>query len=154
MTITSKSNSRAGQGAEEKTRRLSLVLDGYSDRLRALTACTPKFKSGQIRALWPHIRDAIAAGHKLKQIWECLGQNGLALSYSRFRYYVATLKRSEPREQQHTRSSVPFGTPSGTRVNISAGETPRDALANLRERMNNRPGFEFDSRPPDVKKLI
>jgi hypothetical protein len=118
--------------------------------LGALTEDQPKFKSAQIALLWPEIKDAIAGGHKLRQIWECLGEDGVHLSYSKFRYYIARLKHTDTSGQgaPHPRTAPPAR--KGTDPVLPA----HDPLANLRDRLSKRPGFEFDERPPDIKKLI
>lgn len=120
-----------------------------SERLSALADATPKFKSGQIRGLWPQITDALARGHKLKQIWECLNNEGLAVSYSRFRHIVADLKRSHAAGGKiRARSQRPIQLGGST-------ETPEiDPAANLRERLNNRSGFHWDESPRNLKKLV
>jgi hypothetical protein len=116
---------------------------------RALREGRPKFKSAQIGLLWPEIQEAVAGGHKLRQIWECLNEDGIHLSYAKFRYYVARLKRNEMsgREVQHSATGA-------ARKKADASLPAHDALANLRERLNKRPGFEFDERPPDIRKLV
>jgi hypothetical protein len=119
--------------------------------LGALTEVQPKFKSAQIGLLWPEIKEAIAGGHKLRQIWERLGEDGIHLSYSKFRYYIARLKRIET-------SGKGAAPPSHAAQSVRKGADPvspaHDPLANLRDRLSKRPGFEFDERPPDIKKLI
>jgi hypothetical protein len=120
-----------------------------SEHLSALVDAAPKFKSGQIQGLWPQITDALAGGHKLKQIWESMSRDGLDVSYSRFRHVVAYLKRSHPiddksrpRPDRRTQRSIDPESPDF------------DPARNLRERLNKRPGFQFDERPPDLKKLV
>jgi hypothetical protein len=126
--------------------------------LSALLEGRPKTKSGQIRWLWPNIKAALRDGHQLKHVWECLVQDGVNLSYSKLRWYVARLRKLEaagadlPGDGTEPEVTRALGAlPNGA----SNSDTPkRDALANLRDRMNKRPGFEFDERPPDEKKLI
>jgi hypothetical protein len=36
----------------------------------------------------------------------------------------------------------------------TAEAAPYDPLANLRDRLTRRPGFQYDDRPPDEGKLI
>lgn len=120
-----------------------------SEYLSALAEGAPKFKSGQVRALWPQIVDALARGHKLKQIWEWLSRDGLEVSYSRFRHCIADLKRSQPVDDV-----VGPRLTKRTPRQMNTDRAGTDPLANLRDRLNKRPGFEFDERPPDIKKLI
>jgi hypothetical protein len=50
---------------------------------------------------------------------------------------------------------VEFDTASKAMRTTPDSDIPkRYALANLRERTNKRPGFEFDDRLPDPKKLV
>jgi hypothetical protein len=76
------------------------------------------------------------------------------LSWSKFRTYIVRLRKLEaagadmPRGGAESRDAVP------TNRTPHSDSPKRDALANLRDRTDKRPGFEFDERPPDVKKLI
>jgi uncharacterized protein YcaQ len=55
-------------------------------------------------------------------------------------------------------ASVQAGSPLDVPLTNPASRTaevaPYDPLANLRDRLTRRPGFEYDGRPPDEKKLI
>ncbi len=109
----------------------------------------PKYKSAQIRLLWPEIKKALADGHKLRQIWERVGEDGVQLSYSKFRSYIARLKRVGRSGQD---AQLPDINESSRKA---APESPEyDPAKNLHERLNKRPGFQFDERPPDLKKLV
>jgi hypothetical protein len=128
--------------------------DAEVSQLSSLIDTRPQSKLGQVRRLWPEIKAALRDGHQLKQVWECLVHDGVELSWSKFRTYIVRLRKleasgadlpgegTEPREASPPNRAAPPDVPK------------RDALANLRERMNKRPGFEFDERPPDPKKLI
>ena len=151
------SSDRVAKDAEEKTTaaptRLSL---SCVSSLAALAGQRPRTKAGQVQWLWPQIKSALREGHKIRDIWECLVKDGLDVSYSRLRWYVARLRRLES-----AGSAVPTIPPDQKRAPLSvsdaeqrSGPTSRDPLANLRERLNKRPGFQFDERPPDEKKLI
>ncbi|MEP6755969.1 MAG: TraK family protein [Chthonomonadales bacterium] len=111
----------------------------------------PQSKLGRIRWHWPDIKAALRDGHQLKQVWECLVLDGIDLSYSKFRTYIVRLRRLEA-----AGADLP-GSASPTRETgppLQQVTLKRDPLANLRDRVNKRPGFEFDERPPDRKKLI
>jgi hypothetical protein len=148
---------RAAKAAGEKTTTAAARLPFSSGTsLATLSGERPRTKAGQVQWLWPQIKCALREGHKIKDIWECLVADGLELSYSRLRWYIARLKRLEaagaaeptlPPAQERAPVLVNHAEPS-TRL------TRRDPLANLRDRLNKRPGFEFDERPPDEKKLI
>ncbi len=126
--------------------------------LSVLIDAKPQTKAGQVQWLWPQIKSALREGHQLKQVWQCLVSDGLEISYSRLRWYVARLKKLEaagadlPSANWKTQAAEAKGK---SLSESSIPERPKhDALANLRQRMNKRPGFEFDERPPDETKLI
>jgi hypothetical protein len=135
--------------------------------LSALPAHRPARKSAQIRRLWPEISEALAAGHTIGDIRRELALDGLEISYSNLRTHVARLRRSRPLQPIVNRHDAPTAPPP---TNVPAGASPAvpptnpasctaeaapyDPLANLRDRLTRRPGFEYDDRPPDEKKLI
>ena len=126
--------------------------------LSVLIEAKPQTKAGQVQWLWPQIKSALREGHKLKQVWQCLVEDGLQISYSRLRWYVARLKKLEaagadlPGANWRTQAAEAKGKSVSE---SSIPERPKhDALANLRQRMSKRPGFEFDEHPPDEAKLI
>ena len=150
------SSDRAAANAGEKTVPAPSRLPNLPESsLAALVEQKPRTKAGQLQRLWPHIKAALREGHTLLDVRERLIEAGLELSYSKLRSYVARLKRLEaagadlPRVDTEQKN-LPVVSDS------AAGEAakPRDPLANIRDRMNRRPGFQFDERPPDEKKLI
>ena len=135
--------------------------------LNALPGHRPARKSAQIRWLWPEISEALAAGHTIGDIRRELALDGLEISYSNLRTHVARLRRSRPLQpivNRHALPTVPpaAGVPAGAYPAVpptnpasrTAEGAPYDPLANLRDRLNRRPGFQYDDRPPDEKKLI
>ena len=140
------------RGTGPSGKRLPAGLDAWPRVVKfgALASGRPKYKSAQIRLLWPEIKKALADGHKLRQIWESLDEDGIHLSYSKFRSYVARLKGLDGTEQ-----AAPTTNAKDAARTATGGESPDfDPARNLRERLNNRPGFQFDERPPDLKKLV
>jgi hypothetical protein len=134
--------------------------------LKALPKRRPVRKSAQIRWLWLEIREALAAGHTINDLWEELARDGLAISYSKLRTYVARLRKADQQRavdsgpdprivtSPGTWTEVPSGGQPPKRGNRGVEPTGYDPLANLRERLTRRPGFNYDDRPPDEKKLI
>lgn len=112
----------------------------------------PKTKIGQIRWRWPEILMAFAAGHSLKDVWKELGRDGIDLSYSKFRSYVARLRKTHSVSRAPVLADVDAG--HSPRPESKAATPIRDPLANLREKTARRPGFEYDESPPDESKLI
>jgi hypothetical protein len=128
--------------------------------LNVLTAQRPRGKMAQIRWLWPGIVEAIEAGHTLKEICAHLQQYGLDISYSLFRHYAARL-RHRGATKQHAKGTTVAAvrtaasiSPAAPARGTDAVPSPFDPLANLRERLANRPGFQFEERPPDDSKLF
>ena len=95
---------------------------------------------------------ALAAGHSLKDVWEELGRDGIELSYSKFRSYVARLRKTQSVGQ--TPALADPDAAHSPRPERKAVAQVRDPLANLREKTARRPGFEYDESPPDESKLI
>lgn len=135
--------------------------------LNALPSHRPARKSAQIRWLWPEISEALAAGHTIGDIRRELALDGLEISYSNLRTHVARLRKSNPLQPNVNRHAMPTvppaasvqaGSPLDVPLTNPASRTaevaPYDPLANLRDRLTRRPGFEYDGRPPDEKKLI
>ena len=135
--------------------------------LSALPAHRPARKSAQIRWLWPEISEALAAGHTIGDIRRELALDGLEISYSNLRTHVARLRKSNPLQPIVNRHAVPTVPPAASvqagapladpptkPTSRAAAVAPYDPLANLRDRLTRRPGFEYDGRPPDEKKLI
>jgi hypothetical protein len=95
-----------------------------------------------------------------------LALDGLEISYSKLRTYIARLRKTDP--QILAPNDIPYrgamlsnapsaeipGAEATFRVISTVKPPDYDPLANLRERLIRRPGFHYDDRPPDVKKLI
>jgi hypothetical protein len=138
-----------------------------SAHLGTLSKRKPARKSAQVRWLWPEIRAALAAGHSIGDVRQELALDGIEISYSKLRTYVAQLRKAHPREAPVYCVPEPsVAASNGPTVEIPPSARPTgptlssvippvyDALANLRERLTRRPGFQYDDRPPDEKKLI
>jgi hypothetical protein len=113
----------------------------------------------QIRWLWPEICEAFGAGHSLKHICEHLNQCGLGITYSLLRQYATRLRRAAAKHNPKRALAVPVRASGRARTgtaepSIDAVPSGFDPLANLRERLAKRPGFQFEERPPDDSKLF
>ena len=148
------SSDRAAKDAEETTTAAAQRLPLQTcTSLAALSGEKPRTKAGQVQWLWPQIKSALRDGHKIRHIWECLVEDGLELSYSRLRWYVARLRRMEAAGTDLPKNDLDQNKfPANPGQNLAA--IRRDPLANLKTHLNKRPGFEFDERPPDEKKLF
>ena len=130
------------------------------NRLRARLLEKPRTKAGQVRQVWPDIRNLLAGGHRLKDIWTWLNEIGLQIGYARLSHYVGELRLRDQAAQAQ------FGTRSATQTTADSrsSSTPvpnralvrgqgSDPLANVLERESKRPGFNYNAEP-DRNKLI
>jgi hypothetical protein len=140
------------------------------NRLRKRLREKPRTKAGQVRQAWPDIRDLLAAGHSLKDVWAWVNEIGLKIGYGRLSHYIGQLRRRDEaaqlqiREPQAELSEAVIRASAQNRPRIQ-DETPptasltaiqgklRDPLENVLERDRNRPGFNYNEEP-DPKKLI
>jgi len=135
--------------------------------LKSLPVRRPVRKAAQIRWLWPEISTALAAGHTITLVRRVLALDGLEISYSKLRTYIARLRKTpvhQPTVNRHAEppapppavalAGTPLAFPPMNPATRAAEAAPYDPLANLRDRLTRRPGFQYDDRPPDEKKLI
>ena len=87
----------------ERVRNLNEQLD--LNRLRKRLREKPRTKAGQVRQAWPDIRDLLAAGHSLKDVWVWLNEIGLHIGYARLSHYVGQLRRRDDAAQLEVRES-------------------------------------------------
>jgi hypothetical protein len=128
----------------------------------------PRTKAGQIRQAWPDIKALFDAGHSLKDIWIWLNEIGIEIGYARLSHYTGQLKRRDkaaapavplpviPEASLVADQPVSASTEKAARETRTEPEkTPatNDPLANIRQREDRRPGFQYNPEP-DVKKLI
>ena len=125
------------------------------NRLRARRGEKPRTKAGQVRQAWPEIRELIAAGHSLKDIWKWVNEIGIEIGYARLSHYLGQLRRKEAAEsigsQPRKRAAHDLGQHSA--ASGRNDEDPNDPLANLRAREQQHPGFNYNP-DVDLKKLI
>jgi hypothetical protein len=149
----------AGEDAQSAKPRQSRHRGKADLHLSTLPGLRPETKAGQIRWLWPEITAALSVGHSVKEVCRELNRDGIEIPYSRLRLYIAQLRRTGPiaggpGNRLSEVTATPVETPAPRRVPVAGTNAPNDPLANLRERLANRPGFEYDERPPDISKLI
>lgn len=122
-------------------------------RLRARMREKPRTKAGQVRQAWPDIKDLFAAGHSLKDIWTWLNEIGIEIGYARLSHYVGQLRRREAAQMHVGRNARLAEESTAPPACPETGQDKPDPLANILEREQQRPGFNYNS-DPDVKKLI
>jgi hypothetical protein len=109
----------------------------------------PATKSGQIRALWPEIRTAIADGQSLASIRQWLEEEGdVIVSVQSLGSYLTRIRRKEM-----AKAAAPTPPVTEPPVEAKLPPTPRPP-ANNRESAKRKHGFEYPPGPPDESKLI
>ncbi len=149
-------NVRSGSRASAKASELRADLDLQHFRRRAQGR--PHTKAGQVRQVWPEIRNALVAGHRLKDIRTWLSEMGIDIGYARLSDYVSQLKRREAvLAPPRTNSEAPRLTRRKEREPASnqkaTGAIGADPLANLLEHERREVLFDFNPEP-NARKLI
>ena len=119
--------------------------------IRSLRSEKPVTKAGQLRWVWADIKAALAAGHNLKTIAERLHACGIDVRYRELSAYISLLRREERNGRRPERNQAKTAATGGKRK--PGPEEAFDPLRNVKEREENRPGFQFDPEP-DPRKLI
>ena len=134
--------------------------------LNALPAHRPARKSAQVRWLWPEIakrsrpatRSATSGGNWLSTDLRSHIRTSAPMSLvcenptRTSRPSTASDASSPP--PTDVQAGAPPAVPPTNRAARAAELASYDPLANLRDRLTHRPGFRYDDRPPDEKKLI
>jgi hypothetical protein len=91
---------------------------------------------------WTEIEAGLAAGMKLKEVWEAARRDGLEMSYAQFRVCVSRLRRRRHRASP----SVPEQPPQTSTDNGPPDPPRSDPFRNLREQREKKQqsGFEYD----------
>lgn len=127
-------------------------------RFRLLAQTKPCTKAGQVRQVWPEIRAALAAGHRLKDIRTWLKEIGIEIGYARLSDYVCQLKRREAvpaptcAKSEARNSVTPQKKTTGSHRS-ARNSMDSDPLSNLQEHERRPALFDFNPEP-DAKKLI
>jgi hypothetical protein len=105
----------------------------------------PATKAGQLRALWPEIRAAIAEGQSLANICQWLKEEAeIEISVPSFGSYLTRIRRKEPPD------AVAPAAPSGRKATRRAPHPHTESPENC-NRVNR---FDYPPGPPDESKLI
>src|SRR5437667_4902981 len=101
----------------------------FRHALERLAAEPPSTKTALMRSLLSEIEAALASGKTWKQVWQCLADDGLDISYETFRKVLQRVRKK-------ARISAPPGAKASEFPGLSAQETAdgvaRDPLANLK----------------------
>jgi hypothetical protein len=109
----------------------------------------PATKSGQIRALWPEIRTAIADGQSLAGIRQWLEEEGgVIVTVQSLGSYLTRIRRKE--KATAATPTPPLGQPLAE-AKLPSAPSSRE---NFHESAKKKHGFEYPPGPPDESKLI
>ncbi len=136
-------------GAMAKSERRTEVAQEWITQTRKRLAQRrggkPATKAGQLRALWPEIRAAIAEGQSLANICQWLREEaGIEISVQSLGSYLTRIRRKEPADPV---APAVLSAPKPTR----RAPHPRKELPENRDRVNR---FDYPPGPPDENKLI
>jgi hypothetical protein len=119
-------------------------IDETRRRLAQRRGKKPETKAGQIRALWPEIRAALADGQSLRSIRQWLDEEGdVVVTVQSLDSYLTRIRRKEAKQPAAVVPPAPpvsQSTSSEVRPSLRTPEKPR--------------GFEYPPGPPDESKLI
>jgi len=125
--------------------------------LHELVRLTPRTASGRIEAAWAVISANLAAGKKLREVYEAAQKDGMGVPYAQFKTYVQRLRNRDLRRglqpvSSHSRAHTVApeveprrGAPAG-QARPSQG-VPSDPLRNVREQRAKKKSFEYDPFP-------
>ena len=116
----------------------------FRQALEKLAAEPPSTKTALMRSLLPEIEAALASGKTWKQVWQCLADDGLGISYETFRKVLQRV-RKKARISARPGEKAPEFPKAFARE--TAGGVARDPLANLKRLDENRPGFHWRATP-------
>lgn len=109
----------------------------------------PATKSGQIRALWPEIRTAIADGQSLASIRQWLEEEGgVIVTVQSLGSYLTRIRR---KEMAKAAASTPLIAQPLVEAKLPLAP---NSPSNLQDRAKKKHGFEYPPGPPDESKLI
>jgi len=70
-------------------------------------------RAGQVRQAWPELRDRLADGRCLKDVWARLNEIGLEIGYARLSDYVGQLRRQDEARIEGMRLHIACGGGDG-----------------------------------------
>ena len=117
--------------------------------IRSLSAREPATSTGKVMWIWPEIEESLATGKKLREVWEAVHADGLAIPYPQFRVYVSRLRRrkllqrpAESALERHAEIDAPAESQHESRV-------PADPYHNLHDQRKKKQldGFTYDPFP-------
>jgi hypothetical protein len=125
--------------------------------LQQLVKMTPRTATGRVAAAWAVIRTNLAAGKRLREVYDAAEQDGLKVPYPQFRVYVHRLRKRDLRRVLAPGSVHSRGQTAVQKVELPCDElarqgrplpsAPSDPLRNVREQRAKKKSFEYDPFP-------
>jgi hypothetical protein len=125
--------------------------------VEALAHEHPTQLMARLRAVWPHVQQALKAGHTLRLIHERLNMAGVQISYKVLVVYRGRIeRRKKPAAQPASQTVAKVSQIVTEPAKPSDDRSPRafDPLVNLRAQEQKRMGWRYPSGPPDESKLF
>jgi hypothetical protein len=125
----------------------------FRQALEKLAAEPPSTKTALMRSLLSDIEAALASGKTWKQVWQCLADDGLDISYETFRKLLQRVRKKARISAPRSGKSLEL---PGAYSQETVDGVARDPLVNLKRLDENRPGFHWRATPrlksPDGEK--
>jgi hypothetical protein len=125
--------------------------------LQQLVKMAPRTASARVGAAWAVIRANLAAGKKLREVYEAAERDGLEVPYAQFKTYVQRLRKRDLRRgfeavSTHSREepAAPEVEPrrdAPARPARPSQAAPSDPLRNVREQRAKKKCFDYDPFP-------
>ena len=93
--------------------------------IRSLSAREPATSTGKVMWIWPEIEESLAAGKKLREVWEAVHADGLAIPYPQFRVYVSRVRSRKVRQPPTESAMKPHALKSTPLRNLNTSPTFR-----------------------------
>jgi len=116
----------------------------FRQALEKLAAEPPSTKTALMRSLLSEIEAALASGKTWKQVWQCLADDGLDISYETFRKLLQRVRKKARISAPRSGKSLDL---PGAYSQETVGGVARDPLVNLRRLDENRTGFHWRATP-------
>jgi len=98
---------------------------------------------------WEEIEAGLAAGMKLKEVWEAARKDGLDISYAQFRVYISRLRRQRQRS-----TTAPLPPHVDNEKPASPALPQADPFQNLREQREKKKQSVFEYDPFSTNKNL
>ena len=117
--------------------------------VRSLSAREPATSTGKVMWIWPEIKESLAAGKKLREVWEAVHADGLAIPYPQFRVYVSRVRSRKVRQPPTESAMKPRAKVDASAESQHESHFPADPYHNLHDQRKKKQldGFTYDPFP-------